>query len=138
MSKGPLKVAAGILWREGRYLAVQRPEGFRMAGKWEFPGGKIEPGEEPGHTLVRELEEELGVIVREYSFWRELTHAYDVFEVRLRFYHVTDFAGEPRALEGQRMQWCDPARPEDWEGLDFLDADKPIVLALKDYEISVR
>ncbi len=127
-----LDVVAGILWRKGRYLAVRRPEGARMAGWWEFPGGQIEPGEEPGQALKRELYEELGIEAVEIIFWRELTHEYDEFIVRLRFFHVHCFEGEPQALEGQHFHWCDPQAPP---ALDFLPADVPIVDALKNYKV---
>ncbi len=127
-----LDVVAGILWQEGRYLAVRRPEGARMAGYWEFPGGQIEPGEEPSQALQRELREELGIEIVVVSFWRELTHEYDEFIVQLRFFHVYGFEGKPQALEGQLFQWCDPQSPPD---LDFLPADVPIVDALKNYKV---
>lgn len=127
-----LEVVAGILWREGRYLAVQRPEGGRMAGWWEFPGGQIEPGEVPGQALVRELREELGVEAVEFTFWREVTHEYEEFAVHLRFFHVSVFNGKLQALEGQSFQWCTPASPPD---LQFLLADLPIVEALKVFKV---
>lgn len=127
-----LEVVAGILWRGGKYLAVRRPEGGRMAGWWEFPGGQIEPGETPEAALVRELHEELGVTVTAQVYWQEVTHRYEAFEVHLRFYHVTGFDGEPQALEGQGMLWCDPDnQPE----LDFLEADLPIVRALEHFAV---
>lgn len=123
-----LEVVAGILWRDGRYLAVQRPEGARMEGWWEFPGGQIEPGEEPEAALVRELKEELGVTATEFEHWQNVEHTYPELAVHLRFYHVQAFEGEPQALENQAMQWCEPASPP---ALDFLEADVPIVRALK-------
>jgi 8-oxo-dGTP diphosphatase len=127
-----MDVVAGILWRGGRYLAVRRPEGVRMAGFWEFPGGKIDPGEGPEQALVRELEEELGVLGARPVFWRELTHEYPEFPVRLRFFHVYDFEGEPEPREGQTLRWCDPADAQDLAGMEFLEADAPIVAALRD------
>ncbi|MBU1610653.1 MAG: (deoxy)nucleoside triphosphate pyrophosphohydrolase [Proteobacteria bacterium] len=123
-----LEVVAGILWREGRYLAVERPKGARMAGWWEFPGGQIEPDEDPSQALARELREELGIEVEEWTFWRDLTHDYEAFSVHLYFFHVYSFDGEPQALEGQRFQWCDPVNAPQ---LKFLPADLPIVEALK-------
>lgn len=122
-----LDVVAGIIWREGRYLAVERPEGASMAGWWEFPGGKIEPGETREAALVRELREELGITAEEYAFWRELTHAYETVTVRLHFFHIHHYSGELQALENQRWAWVDPAAPST---LDFLPADEPVVRAL--------
>ncbi|GAB7023478.1 (deoxy)nucleoside triphosphate pyrophosphohydrolase [Salidesulfovibrio brasiliensis] len=122
-----IDVVAGILWRDGQYLAVDRPSGD-WAGWWEFPGGKIESGESPDEALVRELDEELGVGVHEFQFWRELTHDYEHFSVRLYFYHVTGFRGEPSGLEGQNLRWL---RPEHYDVVQFLPADEDIVVALK-------
>ena len=122
-----LDVVAGIIWRDGKYLAVERPEGARMAGWWEFPGGKIEPGETPEQALVRELQEELGLTPLAWEFWRETEHAYEEFTVRLRFYHVREFTGGPEPRERQRMAWVDPADPCD---LRFLPADITILQAL--------
>mgnify|MGYP000725354307 CR=1 FL=1 len=123
-----LNVVAGIIWRDGKYLAVERPEGMPMAGWWEFPGGKIEPGETREQALVRELEEELGIRCCEFEFWRDLMHDYEEFSVHLHFFHVTDFTGQPAALEGQRMEWVMPGEPA---VLNFLPADIEIVEALK-------
>ncbi len=122
-----VEVAAAILWRDGRYLAVERPQGKPMAGFWEFPGGKAEPGETLGQALVRELEEELGVSVREFAFWKEKAHSYERISVRLHFFHVRDFTGTPKPLEGQRMAWVAPAEAPDWP---FLEADRDIVREL--------
>lgn len=122
-----LEVVAGIIWRDGRYLAVERPAGARMAGWWEFPGGKIDPGETGGEALVRELEEELGITPLVFEFWRDLVHHYDDFSVHLHFYHIRRYRGEAAPLENQRMVWVDPAHPP---ALDFLPADAPVVEAL--------
>lgn len=122
-----IDVVAGILWREGRYLAVDRPSG-EWAGWWEFPGGKIEEGESADDALVRELQEELGVSVHGFEFWRELRHDYEHVSVRLFFYHVTGFRGEPEGLEGQNLRWL---FPHEYDRVRFLPADTDIVLALK-------
>lgn len=123
-------VAAGILWREGRLLAAQRPQGKPHAGFWEFPGGKLEPGESPEQALARELAEELGVRVREARFWRTLEHSYPRrgMRVRLHFFHIHDFAGEPASREGQALAWVTPG---DAASLPFLPADADIVRALQ-------
>lgn len=122
-----LDVVAGVIWRDARYLAVERPEGSNMAGWWEFPGGKIEPDESAEDALVRELQEELGITPTRFRYWCDLHHEYDEFVVRLHFFHVDQYVGQPAALEKQRMEWVDPSFPS---GLNFLPADVAIVEAL--------
>lgn len=123
-------VAAGILWREGRLLAAQRPHGKPLAGFWELPGGKLEAGESPAQALARELAEELGVTVREARFWRRTEHDYPErgIRVRLHFFHVPEFSGEPTAREGQALAWV---TPEEAAALHFLPADADILGALR-------
>lgn len=127
MKRPMLDVVAGIIWRDGNYLAVERPEGANMAGWWEFPGGKIEEGESRDGALVRELQEELGITPLDFAYWRELVHEYDEFTVRLHFFHISNYSGQLTSLEGQRMAWVDPAMPPT---LDYLPADISIVEAL--------
>jgi len=125
--KPMLDVVAGIIWRDGQYLAVERPEGANMAGWWEFPGGKIEEGEFRDDALVRELQEELGVTPVDFEYWRELVHEYDEFSVRLYFYNVRNYSGDLIPLENQRMSWVNPS---DAPTLKYLPADIVIVEAL--------
>ena len=125
--KPVLNVVAGIIWRDGNYLAVERPEGSNMAGWWEFPGGKIEPGESREDALVRELREELGITPVDFEYWRDLEHEYDEFSVRLHFFHISKYSGDLTALENQRWAWVDPSEPV---SLDYLPADVVIVEAL--------
>lgn len=126
-SSSSIDVVAAIIWRDGRFLAVDRPEGKAMAGWWEFPGGKVAPGETEGHALVRELQEELGITPTEFEFWREKRHSYPHAVVRLRFYHVRAFTGEPSGLEGQRLDWLCPGEAPD---VPFLPADEEILAHL--------
>ena len=120
-------VVAAVIWQGDRYLGVRRPADKPMAGAYEFPGGKIEPGETPEAALARELGEELGITPTTFAFFREKAHAYDHLSVRLYFFHVHAYVGEPQALEGQDMEWLTPqqalTRP-------FLEADRDIVAAL--------
>ena len=124
-----IEVAAGIIWRDGQFLAAQRPSDKIQAGWWEFPGGKLEAGESPAAALGRELREELGITVRQASFWQIVEHVYAGrgFAVRLHFFHVTDFGGEPQPTEGQVVRWVSPA---DAEALGFLPADADILRQL--------
>lgn len=125
--KPMLNVVAGIIWHEGQYLAVERPEGAKMAGWWEFPGGKIEEGESRDDALVRELQEELGITPQDFEFWRELVHEYDEFSVRLYFFNISKYSGQLSSLENQKMCWVDPSGPST---LKYLPADIIIVEAL--------
>ncbi|KHK03568.1 (deoxy)nucleoside triphosphate pyrophosphohydrolase [Desulfovibrio sp. TomC] len=120
-------VVAAVIWRDGRYLGVRRPEGKPMAGAYEFPGGKIEPGETPDMALARELGEELGITPTAIAFFREKAHSYEHLSVHLHFFHVRAFDGEPLPLEGQDLEWL---TPQEGRMRPFLEADRDIVDAL--------
>lgn len=122
-----LQVVAGVVWRDGRFLAVERPEGKAHAGWWEFPGGKVEAGETLAEALIRELEEELSFTSTELVFWREKRFVYPQGPVRLHFFHVTAFSGEVIPLEGQRFAWFAPGAAD---VSIFLPANADIVPAL--------
>jgi 8-oxo-dGTP diphosphatase len=103
-------VAVGILQRaDGTVLFAQRPSGKDYAGYWEFPGGKIEPGESDHDALVRELQEELGVRVTQATAWLTQRHVYPHAFVELRFFRVTHWLGEVHPQEGQAVAWQSPA-----------------------------
>jgi len=121
-------VAGAILDTEGRVLIAQRPRGRHMAGRWEFPGGKLAPGEEPYAGLQRELAEELGVTVRAARPLIRLRHQYPDRRVFLDVWQVTAFDGEPQALESQALAW---ARPDELPQHDLIEADQAIVTALR-------
>lgn len=125
-----IDVAAGVIWQAGRFLAAQRPPDKPHAGFWEFPGGKLEPGEDAAQALARELAEELDIRVRTATFWRCAEHDYPErgIHVRLHFFHVTAFDGQPFSREGQNLRWI---LPEEASSLPFLPADAAIVAALK-------
>ena len=102
-----VEVSAGLLFRSGQLLIAQRLSGGHLAGLWEFPGGKREPGESFEDCLRRELQEELGVDVRVHEELERLTHRYPEKVVHLRFFRCTlaDASAEPRALGCQAVTW---------------------------------
>jgi 8-oxo-dGTP diphosphatase len=122
-------VAAALVDRDGRVLVQQRPPGRAMAGLWEFPGGKLETGETPEAALVRELSEELGIIVvvdtmRPCSF---ATGRVGERPLLLLLYLVREWSGEPRALEASALRW---ETPESMRALAMPPADGPLLGAL--------
>ena len=124
-----LVVAAALYDAEGRVLIAQRPAGKHQAGRWEFPGGKVAPGEPEAAALARELREELGIEVTASRPFMRLEHTYPDRSVELSLWVVERFSGAPRALDGQQLRWVVPAR---LEHEDLLEADRPFVEALRD------
>ncbi|HET7756502.1 MAG TPA: (deoxy)nucleoside triphosphate pyrophosphohydrolase [Steroidobacteraceae bacterium] len=123
-----LVVAAALYDGEGRVLIARRPRGTHLAGRWEFPGGKVAPGEPEAAALARELREELGVEVIASRPLMRFEHAYEDRRVELSMWIVERFAGAPRALDGQLLKWVAPAH---LAGHDLLEADRPFVEALQ-------
>ncbi|MBK7250608.1 MAG: 8-oxo-dGTP diphosphatase MutT [Gammaproteobacteria bacterium] len=121
-------VAAALFDPEGRVLIAQRPAGRHMAGRWEFPGGKLEEGESQRAALDRELAEELGVEVEDARHLMTLAHEYPDRAVELSLWRVMRSAGQPRALDGQRLKWVHPER---LGTEDILEADRPFIDALR-------
>jgi 8-oxo-dGTP diphosphatase len=126
-----LVVACALIDTDGRVLLAQRPEGKSMAGLWEFPGGKVEAGETPEVSLIRELEEELGIITKKaclapLSF---ASHAYDEFHLLMPLYICRRFEGFPIPREGQKLKWV---RVQDLRNYAMPPADEPLVAALLD------
>ncbi len=121
-----LVAACALIDADGRVLLAERPAGKSMAGLWEFPGGKVETGERPEETLIRELHEELGIVVREPCL-APLTfasHAYDDFHLLMPLYVCRRWEGTVAANEGQRLAWVRPNRLRDYK---MPPADEPLV-----------
>jgi 8-oxo-dGTP diphosphatase len=122
-------VAAALYDQVGRVLIAQRPPGKHMAGRWEFPGGKVGRNETESAALARELREELGVDVTAARPFMRLTHSYDDRDVELSLWIIEQFTGTPAALDAQQLKWVVPAQlPVE----DILEADQPFVAELID------
>ena len=124
--------AAALIDPDGRVLLAQRPEGKSMAGLWEFPGGKVEPGETPEAALIRELREELGIDTHA-SCLAPLTfasHAYDGFHLLMPLFACRRWQGVPEGREGQRLAWV---RGRDLRGYPMPPADLPLLPVLRDW-----
>ena len=124
-----LVAACALIDADGRVLIAQRPEGKPMAGLWEFPGGKVEQGETPEDTLIRELAEELGITVREACL-APLTfasHAYPDFHLLMPLYVCRRWEGMVQPREGQQLKWVRPNRLRDYP---MPPADVPLVAHL--------
>jgi 8-oxo-dGTP diphosphatase len=130
-----IEVTAGILTDGERILVCQRRAGESFGLKWEFPGGKVEPGETPEVCLARELREELAIEAVVGPEVYRTDHAYpNGFTVRLLFFRVLRFRGTPRNLAFERMVWVSP---RDLSTYDFLEADRGVVERMVQGEISL-
>ncbi len=121
-----LVAACALVDVDGRVLITRRPKGKTMAGLWEFPGGKVEPGELPEHTLIRELQEELGIEVTEACL-APLTfasHAYADFHLLMLLWICRRWEGIVTAKEGQELAWVRPQRLKDYP---MPPADEPLI-----------
>ena len=126
-----LVAAVALIDPDGRVLLAQRPEGKHLAGLWEFPGGKVHPGETPEAALIRELDEELGIDVvasclAPFTF---ASHAYPEFHLLMPLYVCRKWSGIVIAREGQQLKWVRPAQLADYP---MPPADKPLVAMLRD------
>ncbi|GMG81106.1 (deoxy)nucleoside triphosphate pyrophosphohydrolase [Paralimibaculum aggregatum] len=124
--------AAALIDPDGRVLLAQRPAHKAMGGLWEFPGGKVEPGETPEAALIRELAEELGI-----GTWASClapltfaSHAYDDFHLLMPLFACRKWEGTPSPREGQRLAWVRPARLRDYP---MPPADLPLIPVLRDW-----
>jgi len=121
-----LVAACALVDADGRVLLAQRPAGKPMAGLWEFPGGKVDAGERPEETLIRELKEELGITVEEPCL-APLTfasHAYPDFHLLMPLFVCRKWEGTPQPLEAQQLVWVKPNRLRDYQ---MPPADEPLV-----------
>jgi len=124
--------AVALIDVDGRVLLAQRPEGKSMAGLWEFPGGKIEPGETPEAALIRELQEELGI-----DTWASClapltfaSHSYEGFHLLMPLFACRKWDGIPQAQEGQTLKWVRPNQLRDYP---MPPADIPLIPILRDW-----
>ena len=132
MSKIILVSAVALIDTDGRILLAQRPEGKSMAGLWEFPGGKVEPGESPEVALIRELQEELGIDTWE-SCLAPLTfasHAYESFHLLMPLFACRKWEGTPQSKEGQALKWV---HARDLRDSPMPPADIPLIPILRDW-----
>jgi 8-oxo-dGTP diphosphatase len=126
-----LVAAVALIDADGRVLLAERPAGKHLAGLWEFPGGKAQPGETPEAALIRELGEELGIDVHASCLapFTFASHAYPDFHLLMPLYVCRKWSGIVTAREGQRLAWVRPPRLADYP---MPPADKPLVAMLRD------
>ena len=127
-----LVAAVALIDADGRVLLAQRPEGKSLAGLWEFPGGKVEPGESPEACLIRELKEELGI-----DTWKSClapltfaSHSYADFHLLMPLFACRKWQGTVRSLEGQQLAWVRPNQLRDYP---MPPADLPLIPILRDW-----
>ena len=129
--KTVLVAAIALIDVDGRILIAQRPEGKSMAGLWEFPGGKVEPGEMPEEALIRECEEELGIDISASCLAASVfaSHSYDDFHLLMPLYLCRKWRGVPQSREGQALKWV---HMKDLRDYPMPEADIPLVSMLRD------
>jgi 8-oxo-dGTP diphosphatase len=131
MTKLVLVAAAALIDTDGRVLLARRPEGKAMAGLWEFPGGKVEAGERPEQTVIREFAEELGVTIQEACLapFAFASHSYDDFHLLMPVFVCRRWEGAPQPKEGQTLAWV---TPREMKNYPMPPADVPLVAQLRD------
>ncbi len=128
MSESIIDVAIGLVWKDGRLLIARRPAGVHLGRMWEFPGGKLEPGETPEACLVRELREELGIEAEPTARRDVIQFQYSDRIVRLLPIDCRWLAGEPHPIAGEEPRWVATA---ELAGYNFPPANAPLLAALK-------
>lgn len=124
-----IEIAIGIIRSQDCEIFItQRGEDSHLAGFWEFPGGKIEPGETPYQTLQREIAEEVDILIHNAQFLKIVKHSYNDRDITIHAYLVEEWDGVPFAKEGQPSRWVDQ---EDLNADEFPDANRPIIEMLK-------
>ncbi len=118
-----IEVVCAVVARGGRVLVCRRPAGAHLAGHWEFPGGKVEDGEDPDQALVREIREELACTVVVGQALGAVEHSYPDLKIRLQPFRCTILRGEPRALEHEELGWF---APEEMNELELAGADRAV------------
>ena len=126
-----LVAACAVIDPDGRVLIAQRPPGKAMAGLWEFPGGKVEKGERPEDTIIRELREELGIVVRETCLapFVFASHSYEAFHLLMPLFLCRRWEGTLAPQEAQAIKWV---RPRDLPAYPMPAADLPLIPLLRD------
>lgn len=126
-----LVAACALIDADGRVLIAQRPADKAMAGLWEFPGGKVEAGERPEDSLIRELREELAIDVKEACLapFTFASHLYEGFALLMPLYICRRWTGTPQPLEHQELKWV---RPKDLTTFPMPPADRPLIAMLRD------
>ncbi|EGD29171.1 mutator MutT protein [Streptococcus sanguinis SK72] len=119
-----IHVVAAAIEKDGEIFCAQRPENKSLGGLWEFPGGKLEPGETPEEALVREIQEELNSTIEILSYINEASYDYDFGTVIMKTYHAKLISGNLELLEHQNSTWL---APQDLKTLDWAPVDRPAV-----------
>lgn len=114
-TKPHINVTAGLIFQEGNILIAKRPQGYHLAGLWEFPGGKQEPDESLAECLEREIKEELDIEIRAERLFMTVRHEYEKKIVSLHVFECTHLNGNPRGLEGQEIKWVKPSELRQYE-----------------------
>ena len=125
----PIRVVAAVMEKDGKVLIARRRKGDKLAGKWEFPGGKIEPGESPEAALRRELREELGIETVIGGFVCESSYQYSHLSIRLLAYNATWISGDITPAVHDRVLWVTPA---ELSAYDFPEANLPVIKRILD------
>ncbi|SCX97367.1 (deoxy)nucleoside triphosphate pyrophosphohydrolase [Desulfoluna spongiiphila] len=126
-----LTVAAALIRKEDKILVARHRPGTRHAGRWEFPGGKVEAGETPEEAIVREIQEELGILTTVSAFFGESIAHTETSDIRLLVFELAWDSGDLAPTDHDRIDWV---RPEDLLSYDLLEPDQPIARQYMDRE----